>query len=76
MRSKRKEIVVCEWDAVKRIVFVNKRKIILIHAPEFYETATEIERLVKERGFDVWRLNTGKDDEYETARKLLKRYCL
>ena len=69
------EKVICEWGVVKKIIFEDEKKVYLIHNPSFYVTATELEDYYKELGYDVYRLNTGNDYEYEEAERLLKQYC-
>jgi len=65
----------CVYGVVKEIVFENEKKVYLIHSPSFHETATKLENYYKELGYDVYRLNTGNDYEYEEAERLLKQYC-
>jgi DNA-binding LacI/PurR family transcriptional regulator len=65
----------CVYGVVKEIVFEDEKKVYLIHSPSFYVTATKIEDYYKELGYDVYRLNTGVEEEEKEAERLLEQYC-
>ena len=60
----------CEWGVVKRI-WLSESEVILIHSPEFWETASRIEQGLRENGINVVRLNTGVDEDARRAEELL-----
>jgi hypothetical protein len=61
----------CKFKVVKE-VWLDENEVVLIHSPEFWYTATELEEWLRERGVKVRRLNTGVREEAEEAEKLLE----
>jgi hypothetical protein len=51
------------------------RTVYIIHSPEFYETAREIERVYEMKKYVVRRYNTGVTEEAEKAEHILRYAC-
>jgi len=66
---------ICEEGVATKILFPDEKIAYVIHSPAFYETGVEVEERLRKLGYDVYRLNTGNDYEYEKAKELIKRYC-
>ena len=62
----------CEWGVVKE-VWLSENKVVLIHSPDWTETARRIQEELMTEGYDVIRLNTGVDYEAEEAERLLDK---
>jgi len=60
----------CEFGVVKKI-WIDDKKVVLIHTPMWTETARKLEEELMEEGYEVSRLNTGVDYEAEKAEELL-----
>ena len=60
----------CVYGVVKEI-WVNESKVILIHSPDFWETAYKMQIELQSRGLNVIRLNTGVEEDRREAERLL-----
>jgi predicted CoA-binding protein len=59
----------CEFGVVKKI-WINENKVVLIHSPDFWETAYNLQLQLQQEGFDVVRLNTGVEEDRVEAERL------
>ena len=60
----------CEFGVVKKI-WIDDKKVVLIHDPAFWETAYNLQLQLQQEGFDVVRLNTGVEEDRREAERLL-----
>jgi hypothetical protein len=60
----------CEFGGVKKI-WIDDKKVVLIHDPAFWETAYNLQLQLQQEGFDVVRLNTGVEEDRREAERLL-----
>jgi predicted CoA-binding protein len=65
-----KEIIKCEFGVMKKI-WLSERKVVLIHSPQWTETARRIQEELMTEGYDVIRLNTGVEEDARRAEELL-----
>jgi hypothetical protein len=62
----------CEFGIVKKI-WVDKKKVILIHDPAFWESAYRLQLELQEKGYEVTRLNTGVEEDRKVAERLIEQ---
>jgi hypothetical protein len=51
----------CEFGVIKK-VWLGERKVVLIHSPDWTETARRMQEELMAEGYDVIRLNTGVEE--------------
>jgi hypothetical protein len=64
----------CVFKAVKE-VWITPRTVYLIHSPATYFTATELEQWYRAQGYNVYRLNTGVEEDRIFAEQLMRAIC-
>ena len=60
----------CKFGTVKE-VWIDDKKVVLIHDPAFWETAYNLQIELQNEGYDVTRLNTGVEEDRVEAEKLI-----
>jgi hypothetical protein len=64
----------CKFKTVKEI-WLTPKTVYLVHSPASYYTAVELEQWYRAQGYNVYRLNTGVQEEEVFAEQLMEAVC-